>query len=137
MKEVVTELTFKHQVVILGVTKDRSFYKDILDLKGVLDLVGKTGMDEVYFLLKNYARLILCVDSSIMHLASYLNLPTVALFGISNQQRYRPWLKNSLVLRRKGCIVSSSTKKNYQSRLEYMRIDPKEVLEAIAEVNNA
>lgn len=137
LKEVVTKLTPKHGVVILGMAKDRSFYRDILNLKGVVDLVGKTEMNEVYFLLKNGAKLILCVDSSLMHLASYLNLPTVALFGPSNPQRYRPWSKNSLVLRRKGAVVSSPRKKDYQRRLEYMKIDPKEVLEAIAEVNNA
>ncbi len=134
LEEVVGRLRLKYPLAILGIAKDRSFYRDILSREGVIDLVGKTEMDEVYFLLKNYAALLLCVDSSIMHLGSYLNLPVVALFGPSNPQRYRPWSKDYLVLRRKEYIASLPRETNYQARLEYMKIDPKEVLVAIEEM---
>ena len=35
-----------------------------------------------------------------MHLASYLNVPLVALWGPTNIDRYAPWVKKSIVVRR-------------------------------------
>ncbi|MBU2265749.1 MAG: glycosyltransferase family 9 protein, partial [Candidatus Omnitrophica bacterium] len=123
LRRVIEPLSKKYCLAILGLTEERVFYKDILSLSGVVDLVGKTQMDEVYFLLKNYARLLLCVDSSIMHLGSYLQLPIVALFGPSNPKRYGPWSENFSVLTRKDILQADLKEKDYQARLEYMKID--------------
>ncbi|MCF7907750.1 MAG: glycosyltransferase family 9 protein [Candidatus Omnitrophica bacterium] len=133
LKVVVSELIAKHSVAILGVAKDRDFYKDILYFPGVIDLVGKTEMNEVYFLLKNYVDLLLCVDSSIMHLASYLDLPIVALFGHSDPVRYGPWSAKYSVLQKNKYMAPSSAqrKQNYQVLLKRMEIEPEQVLKAI------
>ncbi len=134
LRKVIGPLSQKYSLAILGLEEERTFYKDILSFKGVVDLVGKTEMEEVYFLLKNYAWLVLCVDSSIMHLASYLNLPIVALFGPSDPRRYGPWSKDFSVLTKKINLAPSSRENDYTARLEYMKISPEEVLKAVKEM---
>lgn len=85
-------------VAILGQRDEREFYHSLLSMPGVIDLVGKTSMSEVYFLLKEYGRLLISVDSGLLHLGSYLNLPILALFGPTDPCRYGPWSKQSVVL---------------------------------------
>jgi len=97
-------------LVILGEERDRDYYKGVSGLSGVYNLVEKTDMADVYFLLKKYARLLLCVDSSILHFGSYFNLPIVSLFGPTNSVRYGPWSKDFVILKNKevGCSSSGS-----------------------------
>ena len=88
-----------HPLVIIGEQSDRGYYRDILNLPGTTDLVGKTTIAEAFYLIQTYAKLALCVDSSILHIASYLNKPLVALFGPTDPARYGPWSDHYLVLR--------------------------------------
>ncbi|MCP4652683.1 MAG: glycosyltransferase family 9 protein [Candidatus Omnitrophica bacterium] len=107
----VKELSFAYSVVILGEKCDRKYYRDILNINGVVDLVGKTSMPEVFYLIKNYAKLLFCVDSSILHIASYLNVATVVIFGPTNSQKYGPSSQNSILLKGtntdKGVVIDS------------------------------
>ena len=128
--KVITELLSGYTLAILGVEEDRQFYKDILSLRGVIDLVGKTEMADVYYLLKNYGQLLICADSSIMHLASYLNIPIVALFGVTDPVRYGPWSEKFIIVRGKK-LLPAPKKESYRERLEDMKINPAKVLEAI------
>lgn len=122
---VVKKLGSSYKLVILGEERDREYYKDILTLKGVVDLVGKTTVVEVFYLLANYAQILLCVDSSLMHLASYINLSIVAIFGPTNPAIYGPWSRNSQVLRSKDTGAG---------KLCPPRVRPEEVVEAIKKV---
>jgi len=56
----------------------------------VVDLAGKTNITELACLLKNVTGVI-TGDSAVLHLASYLNVPTVAIFGPTNELKYGPW----------------------------------------------
>lgn len=131
LKKVIERISGRHRIVILGLEEERGFYKDILSMEGVVDLVGKTQMHEVFFLLKNFAILLLCVDSSIMHLASYIDLPIIAIFGFTSHYRYGPWSSKSLVLRKENSSGAKRRQKDYSLLLEQMEIDPQRVLEAI------
>lgn len=117
LKPALAALVKKHPVVILGQARDRNYYGDILAIEGVTDLVGKTAMSDVAYLLANYASLLLCVDSSILHIGSYLNIPIAALFGPTDPEMYGPWSKVSKVL-----------------QAENMAIEPKEVVLAAEEM---
>ncbi len=64
-----------------------------------LDLAGKTDLVQVAQLLKS-ASLAIVHDSGIMHIASYLNIPTIALFGPTNPAESRPWGGRYQVVRR-------------------------------------
>jgi len=130
LKKVVEDLGKDYSLVILGLEKDRDFYKDILSMPAVVDLVGKTDMNEVFCLLKKYARLLLCVDSSIMHAASYLNLPIVALFGPTEIKRYGPWSKKSVILRKENITCAPCGSAKCGINVECMYIEPVKVVKA-------
>jgi len=131
LKEVIEKLAKSHPVIIIGSEKDRQFYKDILTIPGVIDLVGKTQMDDVFYLLKKYAKVLLAVDSSIMHMASYLDIPTVGLFGPTHPNRSCPYSQKSIVLWNKGLACTPCEKAECRFNIECMKIKPQEVIQAI------
>ncbi|MDD5155233.1 MAG: glycosyltransferase family 9 protein, partial [Candidatus Omnitrophica bacterium] len=65
----------------------------------VLDLAGKTSIGQLAFLLKR-SSLVVSNDSAVMHIASYLDVPTVAMFGISDERRYGPWSELSVAVKK-------------------------------------
>jgi len=59
----------------------------------ILDLTGKTTLLQLARLLSS-ASIVIANDSAVMHLASYLNIPVVAVFGPTNEAKYGPWSDN-------------------------------------------
>jgi heptosyltransferase-2 len=131
LKEVVERLSVNYPIVILGTQANRKLYKDILTLEGVIDLVGKTEMSDVYYLLKNYAYMVLGVDSSITHLASYIGIPVVAIFGPTNYRRSCPWSKDSVILLKEELECLPCEKGKCSLGHECMKIEPEKVITAI------
>ena len=134
LKDVISLFQNKQKVVILGQEQDRGFYKDILTQEGVIDLVAKTSMWDIFYLLSKYASLLLGVDSSITHTASYLGLPVVCLFGPTSYQRSCPRSKYSVVLRKEelDCSPCETAKCNLDG--ECMKIASKDVIAAINKI---
>jgi ADP-heptose:LPS heptosyltransferase len=66
----------------------------------IVDLSGKIGLRELYGVL-NGAALFIGIDSGVMHLASALNVPVVALFGPTDEFYVGPQNEKSMVVRRK------------------------------------
>ena len=62
----------------------------------VADLIGKTSLTQLAYLLQ-MARLVITNDSAILHIASYLNMPVVGIFGPTNENKYGPWSDNRRV----------------------------------------
>ncbi len=60
---------------------------------------GKISLTQLAYLMKQCI-LVVANDSSPMHLASYLNVPIVAIFGPSNPMQYGPWSSNGSFLKR-------------------------------------
>lgn len=85
-------------VVLLGSKDDKKYYKQCAHETKVIDLSGETELLELICILKHHTKVLVCVDSGIMHLASYLNIPIVALFGPTESVNYGPWSENSKVL---------------------------------------
>ena len=134
LKDVVSSFENKQKVIILGQEQDRGFYKDILRQKGVIDLVGKTNIWDVFYLLKEYASLLLGVDSSITHMASYLEVPVVCLFGPTSYERSYPRSKYSVVLRKEelDCLPCEVARCNRNN--ECMEIAPQDVIDAMNKI---
>ncbi len=134
LKDVVSYFKDKQNIIILGQEQDRGFYKDILKQKGVIDLVGKTGICDIFYLLKKYASLLLGVDSSITHMGSYLGLPVVCLFGPTSYERSYPRSKRSVVLRKEelDCLPCETARCSRNG--ECMKITPQEVIAAINKI---
>lgn len=134
LKRVISDLGNKYKVVVVGLEKDREFYKNILSMKNVVDLVGKTTMVDVFYLLKKHAHLFLGVDSSILHAAGYLNIPIVALFGPTHPRRSYPYSQKVKVLRKDAleCVPCEKAECNLNS--ECMKIEPEQVVKVIKKI---
>ncbi|MFH1355272.1 MAG: lipopolysaccharide heptosyltransferase II [Candidatus Omnitrophota bacterium] len=65
----------------------------------VLDLSAKTTLLQLSYLLKK-AKFVVTNDSAVLHLASYLNRPVVAIFGPTDEKKYGPWSKNCIVVKK-------------------------------------
>ncbi len=65
----------------------------------LLDLSVQTSLGELASLLMK-ARLLITNDSATLHIASYLNIPVVAIFGITDDQAYGPWSDNCAVAKK-------------------------------------
>lgn len=131
LKEVINILKNEYPIIILGTERENKFYKDILESKKIINLLGKTEIYETFYLLKNYGRVILGVDSSLLHIASYLNIPAVALFGPTDPARSRPYSTKSIVLQNTGLECLPCEKSTCSLDYDCMKIDPKLVVKAI------
>jgi len=65
----------------------------------VINLCGKTKIPQLAALL-NKSKLLITNDSATMHIGSYLDIPTLAVFGPTNELRYGPWAKVSSVVKK-------------------------------------
>ncbi len=93
--------TFKLKVVLVGDKDDVPITGYITERSkyAVTDLAGKTSILQLAALLKR-AKALICNDSASMHLASYLNIPVVALFGPTDETKYGPWSKTSVTVKK-------------------------------------
>lgn len=75
----------KFQIVLLGGAAETETAKQIADEITCINLVGETNFAQTANLLAS-AKGLVCNDSSIMHLAYGLSVPTVVFFGSTSQQ---------------------------------------------------
>ncbi|MDD3344952.1 MAG: lipopolysaccharide heptosyltransferase II [Candidatus Omnitrophica bacterium] len=64
-----------------------------------VDFCAMTSIGQLAALLKR-SRLLITNDSAVMHLASYLDVPVAAVFGPTDESKYGPWSKNSMVFKK-------------------------------------
>jgi ADP-heptose:LPS heptosyltransferase len=131
---IVNKLQAKYNCVLLGLGEDRQKFNPDQLKPGVINLVGKTDMSDVYFLLAHYAKAVVAVDSSIMHLSSYLDIPVVGLFGPTPPERSNPWSKKSVILQNKNldCLPCEGQKECNQ--INCMDIEPKIIIKAVQKI---
>ena len=88
-------------VVLLG-SKDEKYFcnqlKDSLNTANVYNLAGSLEILEIFELLK-LCKFFIGNDSGLTHLAAASKIKTLALFGPSRDEKYRPWGKNSYFIR--------------------------------------
>ena len=97
------ELFLNYEIVLLGATSNKQELDTINQLiktsnQNINNLINEANMIETYFILRN-ASLFLGSDSSNMHLAVTANIPTIGLFGPTDEKLYGPLGKNNLSLR--------------------------------------
>jgi heptosyltransferase-2 len=121
-----------HSVWLLGSGKDKPLGEAIAAQvgKGCRNLCGITALSQAIDLIA-LAKLIVCNDSGLMHVAAALDRPTVALFGSSTPAFTPPLSKKAEVLRL-GLSCSPCFKR--QCPLGHMdcliKLEPARVLEA-------
>ncbi len=132
LKEVLKSILPEYPVVLIGSKESVSYYRGVNLMEGVIDLSGKTTLADVYYLMANYAKATLCVDSSLLHLASYLDLRTVALFGPTDERRYGPFSRNCRVIINQNAPCRPCGKAECYNNYVCMKgIEPSSVVEAL------
>jgi heptosyltransferase-2 len=134
LKKAVIALSKEFSLVILGEVRDRDYYLSLLSLPGVIDLTGQTGIAEAAYLLKNFALTLICVDSGIMHIGSYLDIPDVVLFGPTDSINSRPRSQGSVILRNLKAKCAPCRKASCTYSGGCMNIDPDEVVQAVKKI---
>jgi len=89
------------KVVLVGDKDDVPVCRYITEnLKhSVIDLSGKTSISELAVLLKR-SQVLISNDSAVLHLASYLNIPIVAIFGPTDEVKYGPWPDKYVIVKK-------------------------------------
>ncbi len=72
----------KIHYVLIGGPNERSLLKHININNQIIDMIGKTSIEEMISLIKN-AKLYFGLNSGPMHLAFYFKIPTLSIFGDS------------------------------------------------------
>ena len=92
---------FAAKIILVGDKEDMPINKYIAGRfsYSLLDLSGRTTLLQLACLLKK-ARLVITNDSAVLHAASYLNIPVVAIFGPTDDLKYGPWSADCAVVRR-------------------------------------
>ena len=95
---------FNARIILVGDKEDQAVSRYINNsLKGAcLDLSAKTTLRELACVLQK-SGLVISNDSAVMHMASYLDIPTLAIFGITDDRKYAPWSKESAVAKKEIC----------------------------------
>jgi len=90
----------KMGIVFIGDRNDQKIVHEVRQLmkSPSLDLSGKTSLKQLAGVLEG-ASLTVVNDSAPMHMASYLDTPTVALFGQTNPKNYGPWGAEGVFIR--------------------------------------
>jgi len=99
--DLINELKKDFKIIIVGDGDDQAINSYIFEKTrgNVYDFTAKTTLRELAILLKR-SILLVSNDSAVMHLASYLNIPTVAIFGPTDESKYGPWSEKSLVVKK-------------------------------------
>jgi len=92
---------FKIKVVLAGDPQDKNICQELfLNSKyPVVNLCGQTNIFELASLIKK-SKLVIGNDSAVLHIASYLDIPTVAIFGPTDDKRYGPWSSRNAVVKK-------------------------------------
>jgi len=94
-------LSATKRIVFVGDAKDVGIIKEIQDFMKAssVNLAGKINLRQLAFVLKK-SSWAMTHDSGVMHLASYFNVPLVVLWGPTDINKYAPWCKKSVIVRR-------------------------------------
>jgi ADP-heptose:LPS heptosyltransferase len=89
------------KIFLIGNEDDREAAWQVCKFMGseAINLCGQTNLAQLAHLFKR-CFLAIVNDSAPMHLASYLNVPVLALFGPTNPLHYGPWSTKSCFIRK-------------------------------------
>ena len=124
--------SFGFQVVFSGEPEEKPIIEDILrQMENPAHMaVGLTTIRQTGLLMQRM-RAVVTNDSASLHLASLLDVPVVALFGPTDEDKYGPWGGRGVVVRKK-LFCSPCEKPQCRYNHECMRfVQAAEVLQAL------
>ena len=124
--------------MLLGATSNKEELNTINQLVNtsnqlINNLINSADMIETYFLLKE-AALFLGSDSSNMHLAVAANVPTIGLFGPTDEKLYGPQGDNNLSLRGDKSFSEVVNRLDYKSGEKKSYLDDLSVSKVYEEI---
>ncbi len=92
---------YGYKVVCTGDTSEQALIGDIVAHAGggVIDLSGKMNFGQLCALLQR-SKLVICNDSGVLQIASYLDKAVVGIYGPSDVTVYGPWSKRGIAVRK-------------------------------------
>ena len=120
------------KIVFVGGEEDRKVVQRIDKLMeaGSLNLCGRISLVRLAELFA-HCFFTIVNDSAPMHLASYLNVPVLALFGPTDPQKYGPWGTRSHMIKKGFDCPACRNPKNFHKHTCMQAISKKDVLDAI------
>lgn len=88
------------KVLLIGSEFDKEIISEVLPTghNSTYDISTKTNLRELGYILSN-CKLLITNDSAPLHMASLVNIPTIAIFGPTDHIKYGPTSKNSTVIK--------------------------------------
>jgi len=85
-----------YQIILTGAPYDRGYVKKLRPHPRLINLIGKTSTLQLSAIVKKYARLVICNNSGLLHVASALDIPTVSYADPQeNMLRWGPYPPSS------------------------------------------
>ncbi len=125
-------------IVIVGDGKDGSIAQriyEILQEESVVNLCGQTTLVQLAAILKK-SSVAIVNDSAPMHLASYLDVPVLALFGPTDTVQYGPWGVQSHSIRKNGSCPACRRLKDAPRHTCMAAITTQDVLDCFQVIHN-
>ncbi len=119
-------------VVVIGDRGDRTVIEEVVREAGdrIVALIDQTDFSQLAALVLR-ARFVICNDSGVLHLASYLGVPVIGIYGPSNERRYGPWSAQSLVVRKHVMCAPCEKAHCARGRVCIETVKPTDVLLAV------
>ena len=94
--------SLKVKIIFVGDKSDVSTVDAVVHLmrRQSLNLCGQTTLTQLAEILRR-ATAAITNDSAVMHLASYLDIPVVAIFGPTDPKKYGPWSSRYFVVQKR------------------------------------
>ena len=105
--KIAIELSDKFDIIIFGGIDEQDFAKEIekilikKDIKNYRNLAGKTSITELIKYISNLD-IFITADSGPMHLAASLKIPTIAIFGPTNDVETSQWMNPKSIVVKKN-----------------------------------
>lgn len=103
------------KVVLTGgpAADEVAFAGEVAQNLNVLNLVGKTGLEELTLALKN-ATLLISPDTGPAHIATMVDTPVIGLYAMSNPERTGPYLSQDLMV----SVYAELAEKEYEMPID-------------------
>ena len=129
-------LSGSYKVVFVGDAQDGALIEDIQKMMTTtaVSLAGKMHLRQLAFILKK-SSWVLCHDSGVMHLACYLDVPVLVLWGPTDVSKYAPWSgKTSVIVKRnEKCVRCGDPKSDLAHHcMSFIKVE--DVLNAVGKI---
>ena len=127
---------FNMDIVISGTNEESGIAEEMSKLmkEESINISGRTTIKQSAAVIEKSA-LLIANDGGMVHLASAMNVPTAAIFGPQDPERFGPWSEKSVVFHKKvDCFPCSQKKCKRRDNPCVNRIETEEVFSGIKNI---